>query len=46
MLETLVDGDALVDIYGKHAINQIECWIADGVPVWGWVVESAHLDLL
>lgn len=46
MLETLVDGDALFHIHGQHAVDQVERWIADVVPVRGGVVETAGFDLI
>ena len=46
MFKAFVDGDALVDVDGKHAVDEVEGWVADTVPVRGGVVEAAHLDLL
>lgn len=46
VFETLVNGDAFVDIDGQHAVDQVQGRVADAVPVRGWVVELTHLDLL
>ena len=46
MLEAFVDGDALLDVDGQHAVDEVEGRVADGVPVGGGVVEAAGFDLL
>ena len=46
VFEALVDGDALFDVDGQHAVDEVESRVADAVPVGRGVVEAAHLDLL
>lgn len=46
MFETLLDCDPLVNIHGQHLVNEIQRRVSHGVPVWRWIVESAHFDLL
>lgn len=46
VLEALVDGDALVNVDGEHAVDEVEGRVADRVPVRGRVVEAAEFDLL
>lgn len=46
VVEAVVDGDAFVNVDGEHAIDQIQCWVTNRVPVRGRVVEATHFDLL
>ena len=46
MLEAFVDRDPLVDVDRQHAVDEVESWITDGVPVWGRVIKAARFDLL
>ena len=46
VFQALVDGDAFVNVDGEHAVDEVERWIADAVPIRGRVVEAAHFDLL
>ena len=46
MFEAFVDGDALIYVDGEHAVDEVEGWVADAVPVRRRVVEAAHLYLL
>ena len=46
MFEAFVNGDAIVDVYRQHAVDEIQSGVADAVPVRGGVVEAAHFDLL
>ena len=46
MLEAFVDGDPLVDVDSQHAVDEVEGRVANGVPVWRWIIEAASFDLL
>ena len=46
MLEAFVDRDPLLDVDGQHAVDEVEGWVTDRIPVRGWVVEAACFDLL
>jgi hypothetical protein len=46
MFKTLVDGNTFRYVDGEHTVNEIECRIANGVPVGRGIVEATHLDLL
>lgn len=46
VLETVIHADPLLDIHSKHPVDQVQCRVSHGVPVWRWVVKSTHLDLL
>lgn len=46
VLETLINCDALFNVHGEHPVDQIQGWIAHGVPIRRWIVKLAHLDLL
>jgi hypothetical protein len=46
MLKTIVDSISLLNVDSQHAVDEIESWIADRVPIWRGVVESSCLDLL
>jgi hypothetical protein len=46
VFKALVDGDTLRYVDGEHAVDEIECWVANGVPVGRRIVEAAHFDLL
>jgi hypothetical protein len=46
MLEAVVDCISLLNIDGKHPVNEVESWIADRVPVRRGIIESSCFDLL
>ena len=46
MLETIVDRDAFVRVHGEHAVDEIQCWVTNTVPVRRGIVEAAPKDLL
>ena len=46
MLEALVDSDPFVNLDSEHAVNKVESRVTNAVPVWRWIIEAPHFDLL
>lgn len=46
MFEAFVDCDPFVDLDSEHAVNEVESRVTNAVPVWRWIIEAPHFDLL
>ncbi len=46
MFKTIVDRISFFDVYSQHSIDEIQCWVADRIPIGRRVVKSTTFDLL